>query len=92
VDYGTVIVAPSDPVKDGNDQNNYVFVGWEGYTEGMTVTKDVEFKATFSSVTNKYTYKFLNEDGSVIEEKTVDFGTVIEKPSDPVKVGNEQYS
>ena len=37
--YGTIIEAPS-PVKTG-----YAFLGWEGYTDGMTVAGDISFTA-----------------------------------------------
>ncbi len=35
---------------------------------------------------------FLNEDGSVLKENTVDYGTVIELPENPVKQATAQYT
>ena len=38
--YGATITPPADPVKDG-----CVFEGWSGYSEGMTVSGNMEFTA-----------------------------------------------
>ena len=40
--YDDVIIPPADPYIEGYD-----FVGWRGYTPGMTVVDDVEFHAVF---------------------------------------------
>ena len=40
--YGSVVEVPADPEKSGYD-----FVGWDGYTTGMTVTSDHTFTAMF---------------------------------------------
>ncbi len=53
-DYGTPagdIVRPADPSKDADTQYSYVFAGWDGYSEGMTVAGDVTFRAVFVSKT-----------------------------------------
>ncbi len=93
VDYGTVITAPNSPTKQGNAQYSYTFQGWGGYTEGMTLTSDMTFKATYTETVNKYTYTFFDEDGvTVLGTATVDYGTVITAPNSPAKQGNEQYS
>ncbi len=36
---------PSRPADD--NLSYYTFVGWEGYTEGMTITEDIAFRAVF---------------------------------------------
>lgn len=43
--YGDEITAPSAPSKEG-----YEFVGWQGYTPGMTVTTDMTFGAIYQSI------------------------------------------
>lgn len=40
--YDDVIIPPADPYIEGYD-----FVGWRGYTPGMTVVNDMEFHAVF---------------------------------------------
>ena len=42
------IVPPEDPVKENANGIKFTFAGWEGYTEGMTVTDDMTFTATFT--------------------------------------------
>lgn len=43
--YGNLIVPPADPVMDGYD-----FIGWDGYSPGMTVEGDATFYAIFEKV------------------------------------------
>ena len=91
--YGMVVIAPAAPTKAATAQYTYTFVGFEGFTEGMTLTEDVSFVAKYSATTNKYTYVFYGEDGeTVLKTETVDYGTVITSPEAPVKAGNAQYS
>ena len=59
---------PLAPVKKG-----LVFVGWEGYIAGMKVYADHNFNAMFETDTEenpieRYTVKFVNDDGAVILE------------------------
>ncbi len=91
LEYGTVIDMPV-PVKAADAQYTYVFVGWEGYADGMTVTGDVTFTAKFNSILNKYTVKFVNDDTAVYEEK-LDYGTKIVAPTEiPTKESDAEYS
>ena len=92
-DYGTKIVAPSSPSKPATQQYTYTFTGWEGYTDGMTIEKDITFTAKYTSTINKYTYKFVDANGNVISENTVDYGTTITMPdAQPQKPATQQYS
>ena len=91
--YGTKIELPSEPTKASTSQYNYTFSEWIGYTEGMKVTENVTFTPEFTSTVNKYIYKFVDEDGNVIEEKTAEYGTMIELPkTTPVKTATAQYT
>ena len=91
LEYGTVIDMPV-PVKVADAQYTYVFTGWEGYAEGMTVVGNVTFTAKFDSVLNKYTVKFVNGDTAVYEEK-LDYGTKIVTPTEiPRKESDAEYS
>jgi len=91
--YGSEIKVPDVvPVKESTDQYNYSFIGWSGYTYGMKLTKDVTFVAEFESNSNSYTYKFLNEDGSIFFSKTAEYGSVIILPeSTPQKEGAYEF-
>lgn len=48
--YGTPIVAPTAPKKENTKELVYEFAGWKGYEDGMLLTKDVTFVASFNSV------------------------------------------
>ena len=45
--YGTPIVAPTPPKKDSSPDEVVEFAGWKGYEDGMILTKDVTFVASF---------------------------------------------
>ena len=85
VDYGAVIVPPADPTKARTQKYTYTFAGWENFTPGETTQTNSEmvFKATYTMAINQYTYKFIDSDGTVIKEETVDYGTVITLPETP---------
>ena len=71
--------AHADPVKEG-----YTFTGW---TPAITAVgaADQTYTATFSI--NQYTIRFEDEDGTLIDEKTVNYGTTPTKPANPTKEG-----
>ncbi|MBR5218388.1 MAG: leucine-rich repeat protein [Clostridia bacterium] len=91
--FGSVLLsAPAGPVKPATQQYAYTFAGWEGYTDGITITRDVTFTATYNATINQYTYQFVDEDGRLISEMTADYGTLIEAPASPVKEESEMYT
>lgn len=54
VSYGSVIVLPTEPIKDG-----YSFTGWDKYEEGMTMGLDeLTFTAVFEKIENPSTGLF----------------------------------
>ncbi|MBE6567365.1 MAG: hypothetical protein E7657_01760, partial [Ruminococcaceae bacterium] len=46
---GTVIIAPTDPTKAATALYTYAFAGFEGFTEGMTLTDDITFTAIYTA-------------------------------------------
>lgn len=90
LDYGSEIVYPENPVKENTQENTYVFKGWDN--NATTLLKNEEFNAEFTSTTNVYTYKFLNENGSVIKEETVEYGSQIVYPENPTKAATKEYT
>ena len=87
LDFGATIVAPEAPSKAGNDQYSYEFAGWTGYEEGATVTGNVEFTATFEEVVNKY--NVVIGDNEAVKYA---YGSKIEKPEDPTKAEDDDYT
>ena len=85
-DYGTEIVAPADPVKEG-----YTFTGWED-AEGNKVdvpatmpAEDVELNATWEI--NKYTVTWVLDNGEADIVENYEYNSAITAPAAPVKEG-----
>jgi hypothetical protein len=73
VEYGTV-PAHADAAKDNTAEYTYTFAGWS--PAPAAVTGKAEYTATFSSVKNSYEITWKNDDGTVIDITTVEYGTV----------------
>ncbi len=90
VEYGSEIVYPENPTKTPTQEYTYSFAGWDKDT--TIVTENITFTASYSKIKNQYTYQFVNYDGEVLKEETVDYGTMPVAPSDPVKPSTEQFN
>mgnify|MGYP001075264077 CR=1 FL=1 len=90
VEYGSLPTAPATPTKADTDEFSYEFVGWD--KEVVAVTGDVTYTAKFEQTKRKYTYKFVNFDGSVLKEDKVDYGTLPTIPANPKKSGTAEFS
>ncbi len=92
LDYGTMpVYAGETPVKAKTAQYTYTFKGWDKDVD--IVTGDIAYAARFDATVNKYTVKFVNEDGSVLDEQTVDYGTIpVFAGEAPVKASDAQYT
>ncbi len=47
--YGTPIMPPKEPTKLGDETQIYEFVGWKNYSDGMVLTKDINFTAVYAA-------------------------------------------
>ncbi len=76
--YGGSAVAPTPPAREG-----YTFTGWDSAFDdvrgNMTVTAQYRI--------NTYTVTFVNYDGTVISEVTVNWNTAAAAPADPTRDG-----
>ena len=67
--YGSTVVVPEAPVRE-SDVYNYVFTGWKGYTEGMTVSGRLVFSAEFTKelvlVPEETNYSIVDTEGAFI--------------------------
>ena len=77
-DYGTTVVAPADPVKEG-----YTFAGWEPVLPETMPAMDMAVKAKWTPIMLKVTF---DADGTKTEQ-VVQYGKAVAKPEDPVKEG-----
>lgn len=79
--YGEEIVVPEALSKENTAQYTYTFDGWYGedgskLTEGATVSGDATYTAKFRETVNKYTVKFVDEDGTELQSSEVEYGSV----------------
>ena len=72
VEYGAMPTAPSDPTKANTAEWSYTFSGWTPQVEA--VTGNAEYTATYTATKKTYTITWKNEDGSVIESQTLEYG------------------
>lgn len=77
--YGSDIVAPEDPSKEG-----YTFGGWQGLPSKMSLS-NISVRADFS--VNEYTITFDTDGGSEVDSITLVYGAIIDAPKDPTKTG-----
>lgn len=80
VAHGYAAELPETPVREG-----HTFTGWIGEGDYMNVTEDMSFTAQYA--VNSYTVKFVDWDGMVISEQTVEHGRDAEAPAAPPREG-----
>ena len=73
VEYGTV-PTHADATKAATAEYTYSFAGWT--PEVVAVTGEATYKAMFNATKNSYTITWLNDDDSVIDTTTVEYGTI----------------
>lgn len=86
VNVGEKVTKPSDPTKSG-----YKFTGWtlngKAFDFNTAISENITLKATWEKEKAKYTVTFNNDDNTEITTKTVEAGSKVTKPTDPVKDG-----
>lgn len=90
IEYGNSAVAPKNPEKQADAQYTYKFDGWD--TDFSHITADTTVKAKYNSVINKYTVKFVNDDETVLDTQTVEYGNSAIAPKNPEKQADKQYT
>lgn len=77
---GEKVVLPQDPTKKKTTGTVYSFTGWNGYTDGMTVTEDTVFNAEFTS-SKKVQVQFIERNGNIFETREHTYGTSFSYPA-----------
>ena len=92
VAFGTTPSYDGDtPTRTGDAQYTYTFKGWT--PEITPVTGPAQYTATYEATVNKYTIKFVNEDGAVLQSSSVAYGETPEYTGEtPVKEATAQYT
>ncbi|MBR0157363.1 MAG: InlB B-repeat-containing protein, partial [Clostridia bacterium] len=69
----------------------YTFAGWT--PELAAVTGETTYTATFTATKNSYTITFINEDGTILQQTTVEYGTMpVFSGETPTKEATAQYT
>ncbi len=72
-------------------QYTWTFGGWaanDKVAEDDTITGAATYTATYTSEVNKYTVTFKNEDGTVLDTQTIEYGKGATAPTDPTKASS----
>ena len=88
VEYGQ-IPAHANPVKQNTAEYTYTFAGWTPAV--VAVTGNATYKATFTATKNSYTITWQDENGSLIDQTTVEYG-VVPTHAEPTKEATEEYT
>ena len=78
------------PTKASTEDTVYTLDGWN--PEIVPVTESTEYTATYKDSARKYTIKWLDEDGSLLREDTVEYGTMPNYGANPTKAADAQYT
>ena len=88
--WGDNVAEPDAPTKAADNTYTYTFAGWD--KEVVACAGNATYKATYTSHYIDYTVKFLDEDGTVLSEKTYHYGEYVEEPESPTKAADNTYT
>ena len=87
--YGDEVTAPDTPSKPADNTYTYKFAGWDN--EVVACMGDTTYTATYDPVYIEYTVKFLDWNGSLLQERMYHYGDTIIPAADPARENDETY-
>ena len=92
LEYGTLPKYKGEaPTREKTKEYTYTFKGWD--KEITEVTNNQEYIATYTETKNKYNVKFTNYDGSILQEETLEYGTIpVYKGEVPTREKTDEYT
>ncbi|MBO5183675.1 MAG: InlB B-repeat-containing protein, partial [Bacilli bacterium] len=79
------------PTREKTKEYTYTFKGWD--KEITEVTNNQEYIATYTEIKNKYNVKFTNYDGSILQEESLEYGSMpVYKGETPTREKTEEYT
>lgn len=89
IDENAIITAPADPTRAPTVDKTFVFVGWEGFTAGVTTAvADATYAAVYEDSVTMYTISFVHEESGYNVTYTAAYGNAVVLPdSEPEKSG-----
>ncbi len=88
--YGNTVKAPANPERAADNTYTYTFDGWD--KEIKAVTENAEYTATYKATYIDYTVKFVNYNGTVLNEKNYHYGDTVTIPNDPTRAADSTYT
>ena len=80
-----------NPSRENTAQYTYTFLGWDKFFE--PATEDLTYKAVYLERVNVYNVKFVDDDGTVLQEMDLQYGQMPEYTlKNPLKESNVQYT
>jgi len=89
LDNGDEIIFPEPPVKESDAKYDYEFTGWD--RNDKYASENLIIEALYSSSLRKYNVKFVNDDGDVLKEELVEYGTLPTEPTKLTKPSSSDY-
>ena len=91
VSCGSTPNAPANPSRPKTAQYTYTFSGWQPAL--YPASCDTTFVATYDSIVNNCVVVFQNEDGVILQQESVEYGTLpIYRGATPMKQNTSEYS
>ena len=87
--YGDEVTEPKTPSKPADNTYTYEFAGWDN--EVVACVGDATYTAMYDPVYIEYTVKFLDWNGTLLQERTYHYGDTIIPAADPARENDETY-